>query len=201
MRRSDVLKTSPNALALSLADAKAHLNITFSTDDDLITAYIGAATQYCEQYCVRKLITQTWYLYLDQWPSNTYLHMPFGDLQSVTSIKYYDTDDTEATFSNTKYTVDIASVPGRVVLKNNETWPTESLRPDNPIIIEYVTGYGDAQANITDVGIVHALKMMVAHFYENREPLYISTNSNTVSPLPKTVDTLLYPYRIWRWIV
>ncbi len=201
MRRSNVLKTAQSGLALSLAEAKTHLNITFATDDTLITAYIGAATQYCEQYCVRKLINQTWYLYLDEWPVGSFLEMPFGTLQSITSIKYYDVDDTEYTFSSGDYTVDTASVPGRVVLKYNETWPTESLRPDNPILIEYVTGYGAAQANIPDENIIHALKMMVAHFYENREPLYISTNSNTVTPLPMAVDALLYPFRVWRWIV
>lgn len=199
MRRSTVLKTAPSALALALTDAKAHLNVSHSDDDTLITTYINTAINYCEEYLQRKLITQTWYLYLDEWPSGS-LVMPFGDLQSVTSIKYYDTDDTEYTFADTNYTVDIASVPGEVKLKYTKTWPSETLRPDNPILVEFVTGYGDAQANITDVNVVHALKMLVAHYYINREFLYISTNSNTVTPLEKTVNSLLYPHRIWEWV-
>ena len=195
--------TGPAVLALPVADAKAHMNIdsTFTIDDDLIESYIMADIDYCEKYMVRKLINQTWKLWLDFFPSSNAIIMPFGNLTSVTSIKYTDTNDDQTTFSTDNYSVDTNSVPGRIVLNFGKSWPSAQLGPLLPIEIEFVSGYGAAAANITDEMIIHALKMMVAHYYENREPLYISTNSNTVTPLEKTVDSLLYPHRIWKWIL
>ena len=176
------------------------MNVTHSADDDYIAALITAATAWTEEYLQRKLITQEWYLYIDDWASDEII-MPFGDLQSVASVKYYDTDDTEATFSDTKYTVDTASVPGRIKLKYEEEWPDTDLRPDNPIIIEFTTGYGDAGTDIYDNGIIHALKIMVAHWYENRELVHVTVNSNTVTEMPTSAKALLYPYRVWEWLL
>jgi uncharacterized phiE125 gp8 family phage protein len=203
MRRVNKLKTAAATTGISLAEAKAHMNIdsSFTADDTLIEAYIDIASDYVENYMVRKLINQTWLLFLEQWPSGDYIELSFGTSTSVTSVKYTDSDGDQSTFSTDNYTVDTDSVPARIVLNNDASWPTASLSNSNPIEIEYVTGYGAASTDITDVMITHALKMMVAHYYENREPLYISTNSNTVTPLEKTVDSLLYPYRIWRWIL
>ena len=131
--------TAPVCLPVSLAEAKKHLRVTFDEDDALIRRMISSAVLYCEQYTVRKFITQTWKQYFDVWP--TQIIPFFGDLQSVTHIKYTDTDATQSTFSNTLYGVDTNSVPGRVVLNYQQTWPDDDLAPLNPIEVQFVTGY------------------------------------------------------------
>ncbi|NIP96558.1 MAG: hypothetical protein GWO24_25240, partial [Akkermansiaceae bacterium] len=99
----------------------------------LILGLGKAARTLAEQVQGRALITQTWDLTLDGWPAKGYFELPRAPLQSITSIKYYDEDDTEATVDSGTYFVDIASEPGRVVLNSGESWPSTTLRPVNGV--------------------------------------------------------------------
>lgn len=199
MRRVQKLITAPAALPVSVAEAKAHMGVTFSNDDTIIEIYLNSAIALCEQILQRKLITQTWAMFLDSWP--TYIKVLFGDLQSVTHIKYTDTDDTQATFSSDYYTVDTSSVPGRVYLNNGESWPTATLRDATPIEVQFVTGYGDASTDIPS-DIRGAILLTTAHFYENRENFLVSNlQSMTVEEIPWTASTLLSGHRVWDWII
>jgi hypothetical protein len=59
----------------------------------------------------------------------------------VTSIKYKDEDGTESTMTATEYIVDTQSEPGIVELGYEESWPSGTLYPNNPIKTEFVCGY------------------------------------------------------------
>ena len=192
------LKTAPTKRAMTLNSLKDQLYIVADDSYDThLESLIDSAILYTEQYLCRKLISQTWYAYLDEWPSGDYIEIPFGDLQSVTAVKYTDTDESETTFSSADYIVDTDSVPGRVVLKYGESWPTVTLSPSNPIEIEFVTGYGDDVEDIP-APIIHAMKMLCSQHYEHREPQEI-TNMINIHSLDYGTKTLLYPYRVWRW--
>lgn len=155
------------------------------TEDNLLSLYNIAARKYVEKLTGRALITQTYQLYLDRWPENNrfneWLHpnggqilLPYPPLQTVTSIKYYGEDDTEYTFSSDDYEVDnISEFKGRIATRAGSQWPTENLRILNPIKIEYVTGYGDDAADVPEEYKI-AIKMLVGHFYENREATAIN---------------------------
>lgn len=54
---------------ITLAEAKAHAVVEFDDDDALIGVYITAARRYVETRLRSSLITQTWVLYLDGFPS------------------------------------------------------------------------------------------------------------------------------------
>lgn len=194
------LKTAPVKRAMTLSSLKDQLYIVAddSYDTHLLTL-IDSATLYVEQYLCRKLISQTWYAYLDKWPEGDAIEVPFGDLQSITSVKYTDTDEVQSTLSSADYLVDTDSVPGRIVLGYGESWPTVTLSPRNPIEIEFVTGYGDADTDIPAT-IKHAMKMLCSQHYEHREPQEI-TNMINIHSLDFGTKTLLYPYRVWRWAV
>jgi uncharacterized phiE125 gp8 family phage protein len=66
-----VLKTGPTSTVISLAEAKAFLRIDSDYDDDdtYITSLINVATQVVEEFTRRRLITQSYYLYYDEFPS------------------------------------------------------------------------------------------------------------------------------------
>jgi uncharacterized phiE125 gp8 family phage protein len=199
MRRVQKIVTPPTVTPVTLATAKAHARVTFSDDDDLIEIYINSATALCEQILQRKMITQTWKMYLDYWPQE--ITTIWGDLQSVTSIKYTDIDEDQLTFADTNYDVDINSVPGRVVLKDSISWPTVTLNAVNPIEIEFVTGYGDAATNVP-ADITNAVLLATSHFYENRESILVSDiKLMTVEQIPWTASTLLQNHRVWRWCI
>lgn len=188
------LVTAPTGMPLSLDEATDHLRVDHTSDDGYIQALIMAATEQVENITNRKLLTQTWKAYADRWP-NGYFTLPYGQLQSVTSVKYLDTTGASTTWDNTEYIVDIDSDPGRIVLGYNETWPNESLYPSNPIYIEFVCGYGDHTIQtITDAtnaapivitvvghGLVTGDKVIVASVVGN-------TNANGAWNVTKLTD-------------
>jgi uncharacterized phiE125 gp8 family phage protein len=126
-----------------LDEAKKHCRIYHSEDDAYVQGVIAAAVEKAESYLRRKLITQTWKVYLDDWPGSGFISLPFGQLQSVTHVKYTDSDGDQSTFSSDYYGTDTDSEPGRVVLNYGESWPTAVLATKNPIEIQFVCGYGD----------------------------------------------------------
>ena len=66
-----------------------------------------------------------------------------------------------------------------------------------PIEVEFVTGYGGADDVPSD--IKHAMKMLIGHWFEDRENIVI-TNMINVHDLPNSVQSLLYPHRVWEWL-
>jgi len=159
------LVTSPAAFPVTLTEAKAHLNVDHSDHDVYIRTLIRSATGKAEQYLHRRLVTQTWKYYLDAWPYWASFRLPFGRLQSVTSIKYKDEDGDESTFSSDDYIVDTQSEPGIVELGYQKSWPDGTLYPNNPIKIEFVCGYyiGDTWVTAT----AYALNDLVMPVTEN----------------------------------
>jgi len=168
----------------------------YSTEDDYLTALIATAREYVEQLC-GPLITQTWEQYEDAWPSGDRLRIGKPRLLTVSSVEYTDEDSVEATFAAASYTADTVHEwkPG-IVLNDTYEWPTANLFKLNPIVITFTCGYG-AAASAVPTPIIHALLILVAHWYENREPLNISISGNSVVSIPITVDALLANYRMW----
>lgn len=167
-----------------------------AAEDSLLSALITTARQWVESFARRALITQTWKLYLDGWPCASNIVLPFGSLQSITHCKYTDSTGTQSTFSSSYYSEDTISEPGRLVLNNDQSWPSGVLNTLNPIEVQFVCGYGD---NSTDVpsSIRTAIKMMAANWYENREPVSPGLSSYDPKILPMSVKSILYPYRLF----
>jgi len=190
------LKTAPVKMPVTLEEVKNHLRIEldYTTDDEYIKTLIKTATQTAEQFLHRRLITQTWYCYLGCWPLSNRLSIPFGQLQSVTSIKYKDTDGDETTWTASNYIVNVDSDPGQVVLAYDAVWPTETLYPSNPITIEYVCGYGTDESDVED-NIRHAIKIIISNLYETRESEGLGCGPVSTFNLP-TVNNLLTPFKV-----
>jgi len=177
------LITAPATEPITLLEAKDHLKITETAEDALIAIWIEVARDYCERYQNRAYITQTWELALDEWPENEIISIPKPPLQSVTSIKYYDTAGKETEFPKTDYEVDTYSQPGRISPGYGKSWPSTILRPMNGIIIKFVTGYTGAVPE----RVKQAIKVLVGHLHENRE----SVDIKELKEVPFAVHSLL----------
>ena len=193
-----VLETAPGAQPVLMTDAilQTHLRTSFTAGDpdySYISELIKAATEKAESYTRRRFITQTWKVNLNSWPCGDSIALPFGKLQSVTHVKYTETDDTQTTWSDAEYNVDTNQEPGRVVLEYNYSWPSVSLHPQNPIEIQFVCGYGDAGTYVPE-SILHAIRIAVADMYENRQDIIFG---NFQMHKVKTFEALLFPYRLW----
>lgn len=167
-----------------------------SIEDDLIDSIITASREHIEDITRRALLTQTWYYYLDAFPGDDFIKLPFGNLQSVTSIKYKDTDATETTMTmTTDYLVETnGDQCGRLVLPYGESWPGESLYPSKPITIEYVCGW--TTAALVPYKIKAACKMIATDMYVNREAQVLGIQGSAYLE-NKTVMNLLSSSRLW----
>jgi len=180
------LVTPPTSLPVTLAETKDHLRIesTFTDDDAYIRSLIHVATVQAESITRRKLVTQTWKAFYDDWPKDWKL--PYGQLQSVTHVKYTDSDDTVNTDfdEGDEFSVDTDSDPGRIVLKYGETYPGDSLAEQNPIEVQFVCGYGDhvSQTITAATNASPIVVTIVGHGYATGDELLIeSVAGNTAA--------------------
>lgn len=206
-RRALTLVTGPAAEPVLLQEAKNWARIDGTDDDALVAALITAAVQATEEYLRRSLISQTWKLTLDLPRSRNYdclgegvydmppsvlydglprsVALPRGPIQSVTSVKTYDTSNAESTYSGSNYYVDTAG--DRLVLNQSAVWPGV-LRDTAAVAITYVTGYGDTSSAVP-MPIKTAILMHVTGMYESR-------GQCDQSDLPAGAKQLLNQYRI-----
>lgn len=184
------LITAPAVKPIEVEDIEAQTRATLTDEYDLVDAYISAITEKAEAYTRRALITQTWELVLDCFPLRE-IALPLNPLQSVTSIKYYDANGTLTTLANTEYTVDIDSVPARIIPAYQKVWPV-TLNHPGTVIIRFVCGYGTASA--VPESIKAWINMNVASLYENRESVGSVKLTET-----GICDSLLDMHRIVSW--
>lgn len=191
-----MIKTSPVADAVvepvTVAEIKNHLRVTENDEDILIAGLITAARKIVEQYTRRALITQTFRLYLDEFPDSDLIELPYPPLISVSSVTYTDPDGVSRTLSPLLYQVDNRSTPGRILLSSDGAWPSTDDNV-NAVTIEYLAGYGATGAAVPSP-IRLAITHLVSHWFENREP-YTTTQLQTV---PHTFELILMPYRFLR---
>ena len=180
------LVTGPSVEPISVADAKRHLRVEHNDDDLLIKRLIETAVAMVDVTGVlgKAMITQTWREWYSPNPSQIVLSL--GPVQSVSAIKYYDADNVLQTDTLSNYFVLGTSGRTPIKPKSGFTWPTTFVR-DDAIAIEYVIGYGDTFRDVPST-VRHALFMLVAHHYENRENELIGTISKT---LPFGFEALL----------
>ena len=192
------LITAAAAEPISLTEAKNHLRITSTDDDSLISAIIKAARQSAESITRRSLASQVFEMALDDFPEEEII-LPIPPVESVTNIKYKDSDGIETTWESSKY-IFYNSEPAKIIPAYGEVFPSFTPYPVGAVRIRFVAGYKtdgtDASLIIPDA-IKHALLLLIGSFYENREDLL--SKGHIPKSLPFGVDALLYPYRIWGW--
>lgn len=168
------LETAPTVEPVTMEEAKTHLRITHSDEDAYITELVSVARQACEDLQRRSYVDTVWKLWLDGWPSGRCIELPRAPLSAVASVKVYDTADAETTLAASSYVVDDQAIPGRLVLRDGASWPTTTLRAAKGICIEFTAGHGAAATDVP-VRFKHLTKLMLAHLFQNREPVVVGT--------------------------
>ena len=158
-----------------------HCRIDDDTSDGLLAMYLMAARQDAEHYTRRALITQTWALTLDTWPS--VIELPMPPLQSVSSVTYISGGNT-LTMPSAGYRVVSDGVFGRI--KPVDGWPDADSIP-NAITVTFVAGYDPAR--VPD-GVRTAILLHVE--------IMVDRDPNGTPVLERARDALLDPYRVLR---
>jgi len=145
------------------------VNEATAADEDLLTSIIQAARERVEDITRRALLTQTWDYFLQEWPESDRIRLPFGNLQSVTSVSWFDADGTETTLTaGTDYLAETNGDDcGFMVLPYGASWPSGTLYPSKPIKIRFVCGW--TSAALVPRKVRAAGLLICSDLYVNRE--------------------------------
>jgi uncharacterized phiE125 gp8 family phage protein len=192
MNYNVIVTTPPGELPVKLANAKMQCRRTDTTAEDaLLEDLIAQATATVEKFTGRALITQTLEVSFWGFPCGRVLELPRPQVQSVTSVKYFDEAGVEQTLSSGAYHVDTrGEARGRIVLHADYSWPTVQLYRPNSVIVRYVAGYGGAAA--VPQPICQAILLYVEAFYGRA--VSAATQFGPMNTLIAAAERLLEPY-------
>lgn len=177
---------------VSLTDLKTFMKVDGSDEDTLIATLFTAAREMVEGYTNTSMNddADNYTLNLDAWPDSGVIRVGVGPLVSVTSVKYYDSDDAQQTLAvDTDYYVDAARQPGQVVMKS---MPALKAKP-NAIEVIVKAGYNEAAV---PKALVNAIQQITLNFYERRGDGQSDNKLTTDFPLPFQIKAMMNRYKL-----
>lgn len=185
-----VRTVAPTVTPISVSECWQQCRVDTNDEDEFISGLIDAAVSHIEgpDGLGRALISQTWRQDFAEF--DDCLRLPIGDLLAVTSVTYYDADNAIQTLSTDVYAAFTDASGPFIELKTGQSWPTIYDRRD-AVRVTWTAGYGVTAASVP-AALRHALKMLVGHWFENREASVIGA---TAVEVPLGVQRLLAPYR------
>jgi uncharacterized phiE125 gp8 family phage protein len=187
------LVTAPAAEPLTTTEAKAFCRVEHSTEDALFTSLIAAARSFVERDAGLALVSQGWQVLFDRWDERG-LRLrphPFADLDSV------EVWDGTAFVAQDLAGFQVVSGRPALLLPVDAIAPATPMRARQGIRIGYTAGFGEAATDVPD-DILTAMKQLVAHWYEQREPTAVTQSLSVVGDVKFTVASLLSQYRTVR---
>lgn len=196
------LLEAPDQPIVGLDEMKAHLRVDHTDDDQLIELYTQAATDRLDGIngiTGRAFRPQRFRL---SSPSFGCMALPFPPLISVDAISYLDSNGDELSFAQAgNWRVIGVGNPqgGGVVLEYGVEWPSLLATGDpDKVRVTFTAGYYAVSSPENDrvpPVIRHAIKLMVADWYDHRPSSVIGT---TAAPTPHGVEMLIAPLRVAR---
>ena len=176
-------ETSDYTTVISTADLKAHLRVTHSDEDGLISAYRTAACQFVEAYCNTRLTNVE--VYVDFSGFAALLEIPVGPTIRVNSVQYKTSKTADyTTLDGSEYYVEKGRKPAVIKLI---TSPSVDSENPSPVRVSVDTGY-----QVTPEALVQAVRFLVAHYYEHRQ----AAEAASIKEIPLGIFSLMEPYRI-----
>lgn len=188
----------PAILAIGVDTVKAHLqmgSLVNSQHDTLLELYIAAAIETFEIETSRALITQTVKQTESGFPcSSDFINLARSRATEVDSVKYYDTDNVLQTLDSDKYYLTTDTLPSKVYLNKDETWPDTYPRAD-AIEVIYVAGYGSQESDIPGKA-KHAMCLMIGDSFLFKEDTLFAPGG-TVLTITRNSSVLMNSFRTY----
>jgi uncharacterized phiE125 gp8 family phage protein len=166
---------APADPVISVEDAKTHLNIMHEDDDEYILTLINAATAMIDgpNGIGIALQPQTWRVTLDT--ISHHFTLPFRPVRSITGITIGAETIAPDLYS---FDPDLSSLYCATPIRST---------PSARVKIEFEVGYDEVPEDLR-----HALRMIVAHLYANRE----AVTAAKLEEVPMAVRTILDRHRV-----
>lgn len=174
---------------IGVAELKEELGIVHSDHDNMLTRYLGRATQHLDGatgILGRAIVSQKWKITFPKFDRT--MTVDFGPLISLDSITYYDPDDVEQNLDLSTYRVHGGKWSFYLKLKPGQSLPATERR-DDAVTINFTAGFGTPD----DVPepISGAIVMMAGYFYHHPT----AGSVEKTHPVAIGVDDLIAPYR------
>lgn len=180
---------APTAEPITASDVKDAMRVTLTDEDSLIADWVVAARMAFEFASETQVMSATWKVKLRKW--HHWFPVPRPPLVSVTSITYYDDNDTQQTVSSSDYLVDTDKYPGEILFKQSFTKPKLSVDRLSPIEVVYTSGYSSSDNVPQDIKT--AIALLAGTYFKYRE----SGTLNTINELPEGFLAIAARYRPW----
>jgi len=200
MRPEYSIVTAPTSEPITLLQASDHLRVDSTEDQSYIKDLISVAREYFDAVTGRSSAITTYIATACTWEDLFCPNRLDGDtakyngytiplyrspLLSVDSVKYYDAaTETLTTMSANDYRVFTSAELGRIQLKDS---PPSTFDRIDAIQITFKAGSDCAPAMSK-----HAIKMLVANYYEQRMPVSFAS----VNEIPYTLKSLIESQKI-----
>lgn len=214
MRNLTPISTPTRAQVLELvtvAEIKSNLRISHSVEDARIQEAILAAYAFFDTtgWLNRAIISQTWELRLPgflipqerqddearpviRWEATREIPLPFGNLQSVDQVTYFDTDNVRQTLyepaastpvTSTVMAVTIGKLIGSVRLLAQQSWP-QTYEDDESVRIMFTCGWGTPawiRDNPRMAALRSAIALMAGHVFQNPSETFVEPRTIQVN--------------------
>jgi uncharacterized phiE125 gp8 family phage protein len=184
---------------VTLDEVKAHLKISSTAEDALVSQYIVAARQIAENITGRSLVNTEYALTLNGLYSDHIslpMACPLATATSHVTITYRKTTGDSTTLASTYYTPEHqADTRGFIRLNYESEWPTDVQDSEGAVTITYRAGYSTLASVVTG-NVPDAIRQWImvraGQMYNHREPIITGTIQ---TELPRDyVDGLLDRY-------
>lgn len=191
MRQGTIVTVKPDGHPLSVCEAKRQLRLEpDDTDqDDHIADLCAAAHRKIERELGYPILRQTRATHLSGFPRGP-IWLGGGDSASILSISYRDTSNAVQTLDAADYSLDAVSRVAQVYPAPLKSWPSTTCTP-GAVIVEWQAGWTVPSEVPED--LIHAMKLLVGHWDQNREAVVVGAISAEVQI---ALDDLLSQFRI-----
>ncbi len=185
----------PPVEPITLAETKLHLSVDHDLRDDEIGAFIQAAREHVEKYCLRSIVTQTRETSFDCFTGN--LELPYGPVQEIVSVSYADAVGSTTALTTDDYQAFLNRSVPVVTPPYGSAWPT-AVGTLDVVTVRYVAGYAPVAGSPTDYrtsvpsALKTAMKLLVGNWFKNKE----ATAEVEMYELPLAVCALLAQYKL-----
>lgn len=163
------------------------LRIEDEAEDALLAALIKAARLVIEATTRLTLIESSWRLALPRLPVDGIVRLPLAPVVAIDAVRLYDAAGVAADLAPGAFRLEPRAEPPRVTIAA----PAPEAAAGG-LEIDLRAGFGTAP-EAAPAPLVQALRLLVAHWYENRGDL--PDDSTRASGLPAEIMALIAPFR------
>lgn len=179
---SYVLITDAVSEILTLSDIKTFLRLDGSDYDNILTPFIKISRQIGEKITGRDFVEKEYKAFLDYFPDCHGIEIRKSKLKSITSIQYYDVNNTLQTLASSDYYFTNQPDYSSIYINNDKSFPPIYDRKQ-AVIITFKVDYPNFPATLKQ-----AMLSVCAYLFENAGDCVNENNSQFKS--------LFFPYII-----